>query len=182
MLFGDVGQAMAQAEPAPAPAYEPFPTPQPETKKEREGFLLGGYVGFGSLDAGDESKSTVNYRFEIGGFLRPDWAISVGIWGGQHSEEFSTISNNNAGLMTQYWFREAFWLKGAIGTASLSVKSDGTTLGDYSGMAIGGDFGWNFYSTSSYHFDASIGFTFEGYEDLEDNTTATALVVGVQYY
>lgn len=175
-----MGEAHAQAQ--QAPPIEPLPSAEPDSKSEREGFLLSGYFGFGSLDAGGDAESTVNYRFEIGGFMRPDWAIAVGVWGGTHNDEFSSLSNNNAGLMTQYWLRDAFWLKGAIGTATLTFESDGMTLAEFNGLATGGSVGWNFYSRGSYHFDASIGFTLEGFEDLSDNTTATALVFGMQYY
>jgi hypothetical protein len=83
--------------------------------------------------------------------------------------------------MTQYWLREKFWLKGALGTATLSYDAPDSTA-DFNGMAIGSSVGWNFYSRGSYHFDASFGFTLEGYEDLEDNIMATALVFGMQYY
>ncbi len=178
--FVGLGQGNAQAE--PAPEIEPLPAPTPELKKEREGFLLGGYFGFGSLDAGGASESTVNYRLEIGGFVMSKLAILVGIWGGSSSEDNLSVSNNNAGLMAQYWLQDSLWLKGDLGTARLSFRSDGMTFAEFNGMAIGGSVGWNFYSTRRYHLSASFGVTFEGYEDLEDNTTATALVFGLQYY
>lgn len=144
--------------------------------------MLGGSVGFGGLDLGSDSQSTMNYHIELGGFLRSNWAIAVGFWGGQHDQDGLRLTNSNAGLMTQYWFQEAFWLKGAIGQATLHSEIDSFSYPDYNGMAIGGMFGWDFYDRGSYHMHASIGLTLEGYENLNDNVTATAFQLGVQYY
>ena len=136
LVLGSAGVAAAQAQ--PLPPIEPLPAPEPPAPVEREGFLLGISGGFGSLDAGGDSVSTLNYHLEIGGFLSHQWAIAVGFWGGQHNEDFGSTTHNNAGLMAQYWLSDAFWLKGAIGTASLSSESDGFTFYDYNGMAIAG--------------------------------------------
>lgn len=144
--------------------------------------MLGLSAGFGALDGGGTSTSTLNYHIEIGGFLHPNWAITVGFWGGQDNEEFGSTTNTNAGLMAQYWLSDAFWLKGGLGTASLSSEYDGLTYYDYNGMAIAGMGAWEFYQRSEYHFFASLSMTVQGYEDVSENITATALQIGVQYF
>ncbi len=174
------------AEPLPGESAEPIQSPfveaAPPDEERREGFLLGGSLGFGSLDAEGQSNSTTNYHVELGGFLNPEWAVAVAFWGGIHNANFVSISNNNAGLTGQYWIRDTFWLKGLLGKADLTVAYDGVRVRDFAGMAIGGMAGWDFYQRGSYYVQASLGFTVEGYEDAAENVTATAIQLGIQYY
>ena len=91
-------EASAQAQAAPAPAAE----------TTRDGFLLGASLGLGTLDTGNNASGTLNYHVELGGLVHPKWSLTVGFWGGDDTNEFTNISNNNAGVMTQHWMRDFF--------------------------------------------------------------------------
>ncbi len=176
-LFIVVSAARADAQTPPAPI-----NPEPEASAEREGFLVGLTLGFGSLDTGSQSDVTFNYRFGLGGFINPLWAIAVDFWGAQYSDGFVDVSTNSAGFTVQRFLQNSFWLKGSLGTAHLVTKDEGFTRGDYDGVATGAMVGWDFFEHGAYHFQATAGVTFEGYEEISDNVTAVALQIGVQYY
>lgn len=190
LLAASAGEAMAQVEQAPPrPASDPGsaggppPVPVVAQKRVREGFLLGLDFGFGSLNYGSQSDSTVNYLVELGGFISPNWALSVGFWGGSSNEEFSSVSNSNAGVMAQYYFSKAFWAKGRLGSANITFASDAASESiKFEGIATGGMVGWDFYNHAAYHAHVSFGLSLQGYENSRDNVTATAITIGLQYF
>lgn len=186
LLLSGASEAAAQGQQPPPPESYAEPVAMPveavAAENTRDGFLLGASFGFGTLDAGNNSGGTVNYHVEFGGFLHPKWAVAVGLWGGDDSDDFSSVTNHNAGLIGQYWMRDSIWFKGYLGTARLTEEYDGIRYANYEGMAFGGMAGWDFYNRGSYHVHGSLGLTFGGYKDVEANSTAMAIQVGLQYY
>lgn len=144
--------------------------------------MAGLSLGFGSIAVSEESQGTLNYQVQFGGFLSHQWALAVEFWGGSGSESGLDLSNKNAGVSMQYWVGKSFWVRGAMGSASLTASIGDSLVDEFSGAAIAGGLGWEFYEHADYHFNASFGVTIEGYEDTRENVTATALQVGMQYY
>ncbi len=154
-----------------------------QSKAQRSGITGGLSVGVGSLGLGNDSHGTFDYAASFGGYLTPQWALAVEFWGGLHSNDEFHLSHHNRGLSAQYWMQERnIWLKGMLGTASMTSSFGDTTFADFVGVAFAGACGWMFYERGDYHADVQLRISVEGFEGTSENATAISLAVGVAYF
>lgn len=117
----------------------------------RQGFWIGGGMGYGSLglsctgcaDVGREGG--LSGYAKLGGTLRPNILLGVETNGWRKSEGGATITMGNLSGAA-YWYpmaTQGFFVKGGAGYSILSVD-DGVTSADDSGFGLLGGVGYDF--------------------------------------
>jgi hypothetical protein len=181
----------------------------PPARVARTGFVVGGGIGFGSIDlegprASSGDLGSIFFHAHAGGMLTPRLALLVEVWGSDHRtdrcsfdpdqlctlffEPRGNVTQGNAGISAQYWLTPRFWLKAGFGTSRLTFRRDGRGAVE---VARGGAFlaalGYELLHERYYAIDLALRFTGAGYSDEPlfgefDRASSGALALSFSWY
>lgn len=171
-----------QAKGAPKP---PLPPTRPQelavgSFAHHSGFLIGLGLGLGTVGCdGCNSEGGLAYNFSMGGFLNPEMALMFDLVGWYDSEGSSSVIATNSALALQYWGGPAWWLKGGLGWAQLTVEGNGFS-GSIDGVGITGAAGYEVVQNAGFVVDLSVRLGVYSLDN--DSLTDLAFLAGVNWY
>lgn len=149
VLLGSLATAQAQNQYPPGYGPPPGYYAPPPPGVYRQGFFIGGALGFGGIEASPCGAGYCGVAFageiHLGGMLNPRMGLEGDFWlntrgisnsDGQFSHSISTLA-------LQYWATPQLWLKGGIGVGHVQTTSDSLgLLEDETGLALMGAVGF----------------------------------------
>jgi hypothetical protein len=192
--------APAADQPAPATAAEPA-RPRPAAQylpvsrfRRGKGWFLGGSMGIGSVAYSGpgnlDSKTATFFDARLGGMLTERLALSAEFWSDGHRKELEfegtvAATQNCLGLGATYWATPHLWVKAALGTARLTVYSNGAEQAAREGLAYTASTGYEIVSRRSLSVDLSLRLLMSSFDtSVEENVTRSALSLhaGANWY
>jgi hypothetical protein len=161
---------------APASAWDRYGR-HPIYEFEREGFLIGFSLGFGSSHPCDNCPG-FGGTFMVGGMAQEDLAVLFEVTGVGSSDE----GRDNQGLGTatiaaRYWPYYKVWLQGGVGIGfSLDENAFGETVNDDRDWAVTAGAGYEIVQRRHFTFDVSARGALAG------DRRSVSLTLGFNWY